>query len=101
MLRATAEGVTLAVRARPGAKRTSINGVYGEAMAAELKVSIQAAPIEGRANQALIAFFAELFGLPRSAVELVSGGMSQSKVLLLRGMTMARATAVLAQKIDV
>lgn len=101
MLRAAADGVTLAVRAQPGAKKTAIAGIYGEGAAAQLKIAVQAPPLEGRANGALIAFFAELFALPKTAVELVSGGMSRNKVFLLRGVTMARATAVLAQRIDV
>jgi hypothetical protein len=101
MLRETVGGVTLAVRAQPGAKRTAIAGIYGEGATAQLKVSVQAPPVEDRANDALIAFLAELFGTPKSSVELVSGGMSRSKVIMLRGVTMSRATAVLAQKIDV
>jgi hypothetical protein len=98
MLRATAEGVTLAVRAQPGAKKTAIVGIYGEGTTAQLKVTVQAPPLEGRANEALIAFLAESFDLPKNAVVLVSGELSRNKVFLLRGMTMARATAALAKK---
>jgi uncharacterized protein (TIGR00251 family) len=101
MLRAAAEGVTLAVRAQPGAKRTAIAGIYGEGTAAQLKIAVRAQPIEGRVNEALIAFLAEVFSLKRIAIELKSGESSRSKVFLLRGVTLARATAVLAQRIDV
>jgi hypothetical protein len=100
MLRVTAEGVTLAVRAQPGAKRTAIHGIYGEGQAAQLKIAVNAPPVEGRANEALVAFLAETFGLQKSAVQLVSGELSRSKVFLLRGATLARVTAVLAQKAD-
>jgi len=62
MLRATAAGVTLAVRAQPGAKKSEIVGVYGEGATAQLKIAVQAPPIEGRANSALIAFLSETFG---------------------------------------
>ncbi|MGB6689514.1 MAG: DUF167 domain-containing protein [Terracidiphilus sp.] len=79
MLRATRDGVTLAVRAQPGAKKTAITGIYGEGASAQLKVAVHAPPIEGRANEALVAFLAETFSLPRSAVELVSGASSRSK----------------------
>ena len=85
MLRTVAGGVTLAVRAQPGAKKTAIVGVYGEGDAAQLKIAVQAPPVEGRANAALVAFIAKLFGLPKSQVELVSGELSRSKVFLLRG----------------
>ena len=73
MLRATEGGVTLAVRAQPGAKKTAIIGVYGEGASAQLKVAVQAPPVEGRANSALIAFLAETFALPKNKVEIVSG----------------------------
>ncbi len=91
MIRATAEGVTLAVRAQPGAKKTAITGVYGEGPTAQLKIAVQAPPIEGRANQALVAFLAEFFSLSRKDVELISGELSRSKVFLLRGVTLAQA----------
>ena len=95
MLRAAASGVTLAVRAQPGAKKTAIAGVYGEGPAAQLKIAVHAPPLEGRANQALIAFLAETFGLPKNAVELVSGELSRSKVIMLRGVTADKAKKTL------
>ena len=85
MLREVAGGVTLAVRAQPGAKKTAIVGVYGDGNSAQLKIAVQAPPVEGRANEALIAFLAETFGLPKRSIELVSGELARSKVFLLRG----------------
>ena len=100
LARAVAGGVALAVRAQPGAKRTAIAGIYGEGATAQLKIAVQAPPMEGRANQALIAFLAELFGLPKSSVEIRSGELSRSKVFLLRGVTLLQAEAVLAKLLD-
>ena len=96
MLREVAGGVTLAVRAQPGAKKTAIAGVYGEGESAQLKIAVQAPPVEGRANEALVAFLAETFGIPKRAVELVSGELSRSKVFLLRDVRLDRAKALLA-----
>jgi uncharacterized protein (TIGR00251 family) len=96
MLRATAAGVTLAVRAQPGAKKTAITGVYGEGASAQLKIAVQAPPIEGRANSALIAFLAETFDLPKNGIEVISGELSRSKVFLLRGVTLTEVRATLA-----
>ncbi len=62
-VRETAEGVTLAVRAQPGARKTAITGVYGEGASAQLKIAVHAPPVEGRANEALIAFLAEFFSM--------------------------------------
>lgn len=100
MLRAAATGVTLAVRAQPGAKKTAFAGVYGEGATAQLKIAVQAPPIDGRANHALAAFLAKTFDLPKNAVRLLSGELSRSKVFLLEGVTLARATAVIAQRIE-
>ncbi len=97
MLRATAGGVTLAVRAQPGAKRTAITGVYGEGAAAQLKIAVHAPPLEGRANAALIAFLAETFGVAKNAVEIIGGELSRSKVLLLRGVALDKAHAAVSQ----
>ena len=95
MIRETRDGVTLAVRAQPGAKKTAIMGVYGERASAQLKIAVQAPPIEGRANEALIAFLADTFSIPRNSVVLVSGELSRSKVFKLRGLTLAQAQEVL------
>jgi uncharacterized protein len=100
MVREAADGVTLAVRAQPDAKKTEISGIYGEGQEAQLKIAVHAPPIEGRANAALIEFLAETFGLPKRSVEIVSGELSRSKVFLLRGATVARATAVLATRLE-
>lgn len=85
MIRTVADGVTVAVRAQPGAKKTAIVGIYGEGATAQLKIAVQAPPIEGRANDALIAFLAKACGVPKSAVSVLSGELSRSKVFLLRG----------------
>jgi len=98
VLRGVHGGVTLAVRALPGAKRkTAILGVYCEGEKARLKIAVQAQPIEGRANLALIEFLADKFGVTKSYVELVSGELSRSKVFLIRGVTLVQAEALLAE----
>jgi hypothetical protein len=97
VLRSTAAGVTLAVRAQPGAKKTAINGIYGEGAEAQLKIAVHAPPIEGRANETLIAFLAATFDVPKSSIELLSGELSRSKVFLLRGLSLERAQASLTQ----
>jgi uncharacterized protein (TIGR00251 family) len=99
MLRVDPVGVTLAVRAQPGARRTAITGFYGEGQSAQLKIAVHAPALEGCANVALVEFLAETFGLPKTAVELLSGEISRSKVFRLRGITIARANATLATRV--
>jgi uncharacterized protein len=101
MLRAVPGGVTLAVRVQPGAKRTAFAGVYGEGWAAQLKIAVQAPAVEGRANEALLLFLAESFSVPKSAVGMTAGARSRSKVFLLRGISLAQAEKILAERMRV
>ena len=92
MLRTAEGGVTLAVRALPGAKRkTATLGVYCEGEKERLKIAVQAPAVEGRANSALIEFLADQFGVAKSRVELVSGELSRSKVFLIKGVGLGHA----------
>lgn len=95
MLRVHSAGVTLAVRAQPGARKTAITGVYGEGTAAQLKIAVHAPPLEGRANVALAAYLAEMFGLAKNQIDIVSGELSRSKVIMLRGVTAEKAKKTL------
>lgn len=101
MLRPAVDGVSLAVRAQPGAKQTAITGIYGEESSAQLKIAVKAPALEGRANEALIEFLAKTFGIAKSAVRLNSGELSRSKVFLLRGVSSAEANAVVASRLSV
>jgi uncharacterized protein len=92
-LRDHPDGCSLAVRAQPGARRNAILGMYGEAAEAQLKIALKAPPIEGRANEALIAFLAEFFGLARSAVSITHGQSGRSKLVILRALKTANAQA--------
>jgi len=75
-------GVELRVWVQPGAARSEIAGLHGEA----LKIRIAAPAQEGRANQALVEFLADLLGLPKSRVSILRGEKTREKVLLLRGL---------------
>jgi uncharacterized protein len=98
MLRAGRGGVTLAVRVQPAAKKTAFAGVYGEGAGAQLKIAVQAPAVEGRANEAVLAFLAESFSVPKSAVGMTAGARSRSKVFLLRGISLAQAEKILAER---
>jgi hypothetical protein len=88
---ADSTSVSLAVHVQPKASRTRIAGLHGEA----LKLCITSPPVDGKANAAVIQFFAKLFKIPRAAVTLASGEASRDKRLILAGVSMARAEAVL------
>jgi uncharacterized protein (TIGR00251 family) len=79
--RRNGEVLTLTLHVQPGAKRTDVAGLHGEA----LKIRLAAPPIEGRANEALLKFIAEFFGVPLRQVELKQGGQSRHKVVAITG----------------
>ena len=83
---------TLELKTIPNAPRDEIVGWLGDA----LKVKVHAPALEGRANDALLEFLAEKFGLPRRAVTLVRGDKSRHKVVRLDGLTLAEVQARLA-----
>lgn len=85
-------GVRLRVRVQPRASRSEIAGVHGD----ELRIRLQAPPVDGAANQALVRFLADALGAPRSAVEIVSGLASRSKTVVIRGVAEADAARRLA-----
>jgi uncharacterized protein len=82
-IRATAASVTFAVKVQPRAKKNAITGEVDDA----LKVALIAPPVEGRANEACIEFFANLLDVPRSSVTIASGETSRNKVIRIAGMT--------------
>jgi len=79
----TADAITFAVKVHPRAKKNAITGELGDA----LKVSLTTPPVEGRANQACIEFFAKLLNVPRSSVTIASGQSSRNKVIRVAGVT--------------
>lgn len=74
-------GVRVHVHAQPGAKRTEVVGIYGDA----IKIRVQAPPVEGRANEELVRFLAEAVGVSRSQVTLTRGDTNRSKSFLISG----------------
>ena len=75
------DGITLSLHVQPGAKKTALAGLHGDA----LKIRLAAPPVEGRANDALLEFIAELFDVPLRNVELKQGAQSRQKRVEIRG----------------
>ena len=77
----TPGGVTFRVRVTPRAGRTGVAGERGDA----LLVKLAAAPVDGAANDALVALLASLLDRPKRDVSIVSGERSREKVVEVRG----------------
>jgi len=82
MIRPVAGGVQLMLHVQPGAKVTALAGRHGDA----IKVRLAAPPVEGRANEALLAFVASVAGVAPRAVRLVRGASSRQKVIEVAGL---------------
>ena len=76
-----ADSVTISVRVHPKARRERISGLIGNA----LKLDLTAPPVEGRANEACIHFFADFLKVPRSSVTIAAGIGSRNKVIRISG----------------
>jgi hypothetical protein len=83
MVHETKGGVSIAVRVHPRAKRDAITGRLGNV----LKVSLTSPPVEGRANEACVAFFAKFFAVPRSSVTIAAGQSNRNKVIRISGIS--------------
>jgi len=79
----TPAGATFAVKVQPRAKKNAIAGELGDA----LKLALTAPPVEGRANEACIEFFANLLDVPRSSVTIASGETSRRKGIRVAGLS--------------
>jgi len=78
--------VTLTLHIQPGARKTELAGLHGDA----LKIRLAAPPVDGKANAALIDFIADRLEIARSAVRLKSGQSSRRKVLEVSGVAETR-----------
>jgi uncharacterized protein (TIGR00251 family) len=84
-IRESNNGVTFAVKVHPRAKKNTITGEAGDA----LKLSLTSPPVEGRANEACIEFFAKLLKVTRSSVTIASGQSSRNKIIRVTGLSAA------------
>jgi len=73
--------LVLDVRVQPRAARSGIAGLHGE----RLRIRLQAPPVDGKANAALVEFVAGAFGIPRSRVTIEHGLTGRDKRLRLQG----------------
>jgi uncharacterized protein (TIGR00251 family) len=91
----TPDGVLLAVRVIPRAKRTETAGTRLDESGVALLVRLAAPPVEGAANDALVEFLAARLQVPRRAVRIVSGERGRRKRVMVEGVTADRVRAAL------
>ena len=84
-----AGGVHIAIHVVPRARRDAVDGLHGEA----LKVRLNAPPVDGKANAALVRFLAAALEVPRAAVALEAGLTGREKRVYVAGLTAEAARA--------
>jgi uncharacterized protein (TIGR00251 family) len=82
-------GVRFAVHVQPRAKKPGVDGTHGDA----LRVRVQAPPVDGAANDAVIAVLSAALGVPARAVHIAAGHTSRAKLVDVDGIDAAAATA--------
>ncbi len=88
----TGDGVVLTVKAVPRASKSEVAGAEG----AWLRVRVKAPPVDGKANEALVKFFAALFGVPKGSVTIISGDTARLKRIRINGLAADKAVSVLS-----
>ena len=86
--------VRIGVHVQPRASRSEIVGLHGAA----LKVRLQAPPVDGAANEALVSLLADRLGVPRRSVHVVAGMTSRAKTVELEGTTENAVRALAAPR---
>jgi uncharacterized protein (TIGR00251 family) len=75
--------ISFQIRVHPRSRKNAITGEVGGA----LKLSLTAPPVDGKANEACIEFFAKLLNLPRSSITIAAGQTSRNKVIRVAGLS--------------
>jgi uncharacterized protein (TIGR00251 family) len=83
--------VTFDVKVQPRASSSKVRGIE----AGRVKIALTAPPVDGAANEALVAFLAKLLGVARRDVTIVRGETSRLKTVTVRGVSAQRVREVL------
>ena len=89
----TAAGAVFQVKVHPRARKNAVTGELGDA----LKLALTAPPVEGKANEACIAFFSEFLNVARSSVTIAAGESSRNKAIRVAGLSAADVRVRLAK----
>jgi uncharacterized protein len=90
--RASGDGVRVDVRVMPRAPRDRIEAVRN----GRLVVRVTAPPVDGAANDAVVALFAATLRVPRARIQVVAGATTRNKVVAIAGLDVATLDAILS-----
>lgn len=94
MLREIKNGIQLSLTVQPNASKSEIVGEHN----GSLKIRIKAAPVDGKANEAVESFVSELFEVRQRQVKVQRGTSSRKKTIEVIGIGIIQAKAILAKR---
>ncbi|RPH74383.1 DUF167 domain-containing protein [bacterium] len=89
-------GAAITVRVTPRAKKNQISAILADGT---IKIHLTAPPVDGKANQALIAFLSEISGLPESKIEIVAGLTGRNKLVAFTGINSQKLQDILFEQV--
>jgi uncharacterized protein (TIGR00251 family) len=92
-IRETKEGIILNVRVIPRSSKSGLAGFHGNA----LKIKITSPPVEGKANEECIRFFADLFDIPIRNIAITGGATSRNKRISITGIKKSTAESIISK----
>ncbi len=90
VISASKDGIVIALKVVPGASRTKIAGILGDA----LKIAVSKPPSGGEANRAVVEVLAAALGIAKKDVEIIAGHSSPRKQARVRGVTVDQVQAL-------
>ena len=76
----TTDGVVIDVKIIPNSRENKLDSIHDR----RLKIRINAAPEDGKANKELVKFLAEIFSCKKSQVKIIRGETAQEKMVLVK-----------------
>ena len=77
------KGAALAIRVTPLSSKNEITEIMNDGT---IRIRLTAPPVEGKANDALISFLAEVLDVPRSRIDIVAGVTGRDKLVSILGL---------------
>jgi uncharacterized protein (TIGR00251 family) len=76
-------GAALAVRVTPRARKNEISEIMSDGT---VKIRVTAPPVDGKANEALIEFLADVLDVSPKKIEIVAGATGRNKLVSILGL---------------
>ncbi len=83
-IKTCSSGVNIKIKVQPRASKSAVVGMIGDA----LKLSLTSPPVEGEANKACIALFADVFQVPKKNITIITGNKSRNKIVHIAGVSL-------------